>query len=204
MRIALAIIILSICSLGIISLFWHQEYQYSLPTPVPENYTPVAKGQFVNLADAGLQKKGPLFLHFYNPDCPCSRFNATHIKSLIRNYSDSVELIIIVPDQYSLSKAKKEFGENLDYFVDTKQALAESVGVYSTPQAAIINRNNELFFRGNYNLSRYCTSKETNFAELSLIALLNNRPPPVFSMLATQAYGCELTQEKQLVELSLF
>jgi hypothetical protein len=73
-----------------------------------------------------------------------------------------------------------------------------------TPQAAIIGRNNELFFRGNYNLSRYCTSKATNFAEISLIALLNNHPAPVFSMLATEAYGCELAQEKQLVELSLF
>jgi hypothetical protein len=132
MRIVLVITILGTCSLGISSFFWHQEYQYSLPTPVPENYHAVAKGQFINLADAGLLKKGPLFLHFYNPDCPCSRFNASHIKSLIRNYSDSVELIIVVPDKKSLSTAKKEFGDNLEYFVDGKQALAHAAGVYST------------------------------------------------------------------------
>lgn len=204
MRIALAIIILGTCSLGIASLFWHQEYQYSLPTPVPENYQPVAKGQHINLAIAGFEKSGPLFFHFYNPDCPCSRFNASHIKSLIRNYSDSVELIIVVPDKASLSKANNEFGNTIEYFVDNDQLLANMLGVYSTPQAAIIDRNNELYFRGNYNLSRYCTSKATNFAELSLIALLNNSPAPAFSMLATEAYGCELTKQKQLVEFSLF
>lgn len=204
MRIVLVITILGACSLGITSLFWHQEYQYKLPTPVPENYKPIAKGQFINLTEVGLLKNGPLFLHFYNPDCPCSRFNASHIKSLIKNYSDSVELVVVVPDQESLSTAKKEFGDNLEYFVDSKQALAKAAGVYSTPQAAIINRNNELFFRGNYNLSRYCTAKATNFAELSLLALLNKQPAPPFPLQATEAYGCELAQEKQLVEFLLF
>jgi hypothetical protein len=87
---------------------------------------------------------------------------------------------------------------------DAHQKIAEACGVYSTPQAVIIDRDNKLFYRGNYNASRYCTSKATNFAELSLIALLNKRPAPVFSIAATQAYGCELSEEKSFVELSLF
>lgn len=204
MRAILAVFILGFCALGIVSLFWNQEYKYSLPTPIPANYNPVAQGQLINLSTIGLEKKGPLFLHFYNPDCPCSRFNASHIKNLIRNYGEKVELLIIVPDKASIQKAEKEFGENLDYFIDLEQAVAKACGVYSTPQAAIIDGNNKLFYRGNYNLSRYCTAKATNFAELSLLALLNNQPVPPFPLQATEAYGCELEQEKQLVEFSLF
>ncbi|MGC3943582.1 MAG: DUF6436 domain-containing protein [Chryseolinea sp.] len=165
--------------------------QYRRPTPIPEDYTPVAVGASITLPDQ-LKTGTAWFLHFYNPDCPCSRFNAQHLKSLIRSYSDSVSIAIIVASSADVDRATRAFGDRIKIIYDENGAIAESCGVYSTPQAAIVDSKGALFYRGNYNISRYCTSRATNFAELSLLAMLNNQQPPQFSALAMEAYGCVL------------
>jgi hypothetical protein len=179
-----------------VALFWYQEVRYSIPTPVPENYRHVSVGEKVSLF-ASLPVGKSYFLHFYNPDCPCSRFNVTHLRSLIGNYKDSIDIIVVVQSEESLNKARAAFGE-VTLMMDAKGELARQCGVYSTPQAAIIDGNGSLYFRGNYNASRFCTARATNFAELSLIALLNNNPPPNFGLVATQSYGCELDNASTL------
>lgn len=185
---------------GIVSIFWRQELKYQLPTPVPAGYVSKAIGESIVLPKS-LAASNSYFLHFYNPDCPCSRFNARHLKSLIRAYSDSVKIVIIVPNDNAIAKAKNELGEDLTVLVDTGESIARSCGVYSTPQAVIIDKTGKLFYRGNYNSSRYCTTRASNFAELSLIALLNHQVPPAFGILATQSYGCELsTRSKDELE----
>ncbi|MBX2964853.1 MAG: TlpA family protein disulfide reductase [Cyclobacteriaceae bacterium] len=201
MRLALSIVFLAVCLTGIAAIFWHQEYQYSLPTPVPANYKAVPVGQVVELS--GLPE-GPLFLHFYNPDCPCSRFNAAHLKSLIRQYGGDVQLFIVVPTTEAKRKAVSEFGEEQQYLIDENQATANAYGVYATPQAVLVDREGKLFYRGNYNKSRYCTTKASNYAELALLALLNNQNPPVFDFYATEAYGCALTEDEGRTPFNFF
>jgi Domain of unknown function (DUF6436) len=181
------------------AVFWQQELKYQLPTPVPAQYSEVAVGSSI---DRSLLPAGSaFFLHFYNPDCPCSRFNARHVKSLIRQFGDSVSMYIVVPNQQDLIKAQQEFdGQN--FLVDEANAIAKTCGIYATPQAAIIDHAGKLFYRGNYNRTRYCTAKASNFAELSLVALLNKQPSPIFGLLATQAYGCQWDDpNKQDIEL---
>jgi hypothetical protein len=204
-RYILSIIILFLCFVGIAGIFWHQEYRYSLPTPVPANYKAVLVGQPVSGHgfDAVLPE-GPLFLHFYNPDCPCSRFNARYLKSLIRTYEDSVQLFIVVPSEKAKNKAQREFGADHQYFVDENGKLAATYGVYATPQAVLIDREEKLFYRGNYNKSRYCTKRATNYAELALIALLNNQSPPQFEFSATQSYGCELPNNENEKQFNFY
>lgn len=165
--------------------------RYKLPTPVPTSYREVAVGSPVTFPSLLTNNKAH-FIHFYSPDCPCSRFNAKHIKSLIRSYGDSVTFVIVVPAQASVETVASTFGDDLTILPDPEGVIAKACGVYSTPQAAIIDHQGKLFYRGNYNSSRYCTTKATNFAELSLVALLNNQPSPMFGLLATQSYGCEL------------
>ncbi|MBI3221364.1 MAG: AhpC/TSA family protein [Bacteroidetes bacterium] len=172
-------------------IFWKEEIRYSLPTPVPANYESVQVGAPINRSDLGLPSSS-LYLHFYNPDCPCSRFNAQHIRQLIRSHGDSVAAFIIVPKPEDLVAARKEFGEALDFRVDTNGALSRACGVYSTPQAVVIDQDGKLFFRGNYNRARYCTARATNYAELALLSLINGSNPPVFDLFATQSYGCSL------------
>ncbi|WP_431212739.1 hypothetical protein ACQ86N_44925 [Puia sp. P3] len=71
-------------------------------------------------------------------------------------------------------------------------AIARECGVYSTPQAAIIDAGHKLYYRGNYNKSRYCTNKKSDFARLALEDLLSNHPDLSFSPYAVKAYGCQL------------
>jgi hypothetical protein len=183
------IITVSVVVIGVI--FWKQEIKYSVPTPVPQQYTEVPPGARVDLPSI-LQKGTAYFIHFYNPECPCSRFNARHIKSLIDSYQDSIRFVIIVSEASSLNKARNEFGDDLDYLQDDDHSIAKACGVYSTPQAAIVTSDSKLFYRGNYNSARYCTTRASNFAELSLIALINDQAAPAFGLMATQSYGCEL------------
>lgn len=191
-RAFLSVIILLSASAAIGFVFWQQELKYQRPTPIPENYHTVAVGAPIKFSD--LPKGEAVFLHFYNPDCPCSRFNTRHLKSIIRSYADSVSIVVVVPDRDALPKASREF-EGVKILLDERGELARDCGVYSTPQAAIIDANSKLYYRGNYNASRYCTARATNFAELSLIALLNHQPSPSFGLLATQSYGCSWEPE---------
>lgn len=183
----------------VIFVFWHQELAFARPTPVPANYQSVSPGDTIALP-VTLPSDVAYFLHFYNPECPCSRFNARHIQELIQNHHDRIDFIIVVNNLASKSKATKTFGSDLTYLIDESESLAKACGVYSTPQAAIISKDGRLFYRGNYNRARYCTSRATNFAELALLALLNNQSAPLFDLTATQSYGCELKDDSQPIE----
>src|SRR5580698_2050475 len=79
------------------ALFWYNEWVYHLPTPIPADYKPVYRGQPIALTNALKKYNGtPLFLHFFNPDCPCSRFNISNFKSLVKQYGRQVDFAIIV------------------------------------------------------------------------------------------------------------
>lgn len=194
LRLAIALAFLALCSLCVGCVFWKQELQYRLPTPVPENYAPVAVGAPIDLPSI-LPKGQAWFLHFYSPDCPCSRFNVQHLRSLIEAHSDSVAIAVVIPSEEYLPRVRKAFGDEVTIFADADGSIARSCGVYSTPQAAIVDPDRRLYYRGNYNISRYCTSRATNFAELALVALLNKQIPPQFGLLATESYGCSLEPE---------
>ena len=62
-------------------LFWYNDWVFRLPTPVPINYKPVPPGTSITLGNSVPHTPDkPVFLHFFNPDCPCSRFNKTHFQ----------------------------------------------------------------------------------------------------------------------------
>jgi hypothetical protein len=195
MRNLIVLIWLGLLFIGISALFWYNDWKYKLPTPVPPSYKAVSTGITIELPqqlNAGKYK--PVFLHFFNPDCPCSRFNMIYFKSLVKQYQEEVSFVIVVMNntRYSVKEIQHKFGLDLPVSFDT--ALATSCGVYSTPQAVILNRDNQLYYRGNYNKSRYCTDKKTNYAEIALNALLKQGPTVFFDQYALRAYGCQLPQ----------
>jgi len=175
-------------------LFWHNEWKYSLPTPVPATYQAVIPGTFINLANAVDQQQGkPVFLHFFNPDCPCSRFNIREFKSLVKQYSDRISFSVVVlttDDSYTVADIQDKFGLTIPVLFN--KAIADQCGVYSTPQAVLINSDNKLYYRGNYNKSRYCTDKKTNYAQLAIDSLLHKNVNPIFARAALTSYGCTL------------
>ena len=175
------------------ALFWYNEWVYHLPTPIPENYKPVSQGKLIKLnraLDADHSK--PLFLHFFNPDCPCSRFNISNFKSLVKQYGHQVDFVIVVMNNkfYTAKEVQAKFDLNVPVLFDA--SIATTCGVYSTPQAVLLDQEHKLYYRGNYNSSRYCTDEKTSYAKIALAGLLNDHKKIIFNQLALRAYGCSL------------
>jgi thioredoxin-related protein len=196
---------LVIILLAITFLFWHSEWKYSLPTPIPEGYQPVKPGELINISEVknvsyNLEKLSkedkPVFVHFFNPDCPCSKFNIPEFRTLAKQYKDKIKFVAIAltDEEYTVEEIQDDLNLDIPVFFDER--LADMCGVYSTPQAVIIDKNHKLYYRGNYNRSRYCTDKNSNFALMAIDSVLNNTPSPVFSDAALTSYGCEIPKSE--------
>jgi hypothetical protein len=197
-RLLLAATLAAAAFAGIVALFWLQDLQFSRPTPVPAGWVDVATGTPVLLPariDALRRASGdrPLLLHFFNPTCPCSRFNLEHVQRLLQAYGDRVTFVAVLAQDApaTLVAAYERLGLAMPYHVDDGR-LAAAVGAYSTPQAAILDAQARLVYRGNYNVTRYCRDRHTEFARLALDHLLTGQPRRPFPAAATTAYGCPL------------
>jgi len=193
MKIFLFSLIATVLFGSICFLFWKQELQYVGPTPKPEEYREVSTGEAVDVASLNKYTDKILFVHFYNSNCPCSRFNIKEFRNMVYKHRDEVNFIAII--QSDEERSDEEFKSKYDLAIpairDEGGTIAEQLGVYSTPQAVLI-KNDTIFYRGNYNRARFCTTKNTKFAQLALQAALNNKQAPQFPELAFTAYGCEL------------
>jgi peroxiredoxin len=194
MRKLVAFICLIVLFSGIAILFWYNQLQYSLPTPVPLQYHMVNLKEQIDLAGKFKPRKsGPVFLHFFNPDCPCSKFNMPHFKLLANEYGDKINFAVVVISKdktYTAATIRKKYDLTVPVLLDS--SLAAACGVYSTPQAALLDDNHTLYYRGNYNRSRYCTDKKTNYAQMAIDSLLAQQQQPAFNKHALTAYGCSL------------
>ncbi|MGV3558781.1 MAG: redoxin domain-containing protein [Larkinella arboricola] len=179
---------------AVIALFWYNDWLYQLPTPVPENYKPVKTGTVIALQDRlELPANKPVLLHFFNPDCPCSRFNKPHFKALVRQFGQQVAFVVVVMSTktYSVQQIQEKIGLPLPVLFDP--SVAALCGVYSTPQAALLDAKHRLFYRGNYNRSRYCTDEKTSYAKIALTELLHNKARVNLDSLALTSYGCRVS-----------
>ncbi|MBT1710528.1 redoxin family protein [Fulvivirgaceae bacterium PWU5] len=209
MRKVLVSLLLGTASVSIALLFWSQEMKYVMPTPVPPHFVSQAltsKVDFTLLA--GYRAGKPVYIHFFNPDCPCSRFNLKHFHSLASQFGNQVQVFAVIPAYADLARAQDMIGTDNPSVVivqDHADSLASACGVYATPQAVVIDAERRLFYRGNYNKSRYCTTKDSNYAEIALTALVAGKASPQFGPRATQPYGCQLPDaEKPNLFVSLF
>ena len=194
MRKLLVICWLAIILSGICYMFWYHEWKYSLPTPVPTDYISVKTGQHINVRSKIVSAPDkPLFIHFFNPDCPCSRFNIPHFKSLVKKYGDKMTFVVVVINK-DKDYTEKEIQDKYDLTVPvlSDQSIATMCGVYSTPQAVVLDENRNLYYRGNYNRSRYCTDMKSNFAQMAIDSLMDHSATPSFGQYALKAYGCQL------------
>jgi hypothetical protein len=175
--------------------FWYQDRQYSIPTVRPAGLHQPMPGELVPLSNTGLafDTTRPLFLHFFNPDCPCSRFNLDHLRQLVRRNSNAVRFIAVLEGAGEPARLMEAFGKlnlPIESVVDDEGKWGEVTGVYATPQAVLIGPDRRLYFRGNYNLSRYCAAPETEFARIALESLLAGRPSQLEDPAAATSFGC--------------
>jgi len=195
----IAVVAILIVSFGCMAyLFWTQELKYALPTPVPAGYHARAVQESIDLHTLpGFKNDSAHYLHFFNPDCPCSRFNLKHFNVLVSEFGSRVKVYTVIPAYADLDRAREMIDNDaVTILQDHDDVLAQACGVYSTPQAVVVDANQKLFYRGNYNKSRYCTLKESNYAELALHALVSGAAPPLSTPLAIRSYGCELPAQE--------
>lgn len=188
---------LGVLVLTIGALFWYNDIIYQLPTPIPANYKPVAIGTSIPLHSLALNNHSkPTFLHFFNPSCPCSKFNIPHFRALVQQYGTQVNFAVVVINGKGASarQIQQRLGVTVPVTFDT--SLATACGVYSTPQVALIDAGGRLYYRGNYNRGRYCADEQTNFAKIAIYGVLQGLTRP-FSPLALRSYGCEVISCKK-------
>lgn len=196
MRSTILIVCLGLILSQIVYLFWREEYRYSLPTPIPAQFTTVPSNSCVPLPaiDASVPQGGYL-IHFFNPECPCSRFNLKHFKRLYESYEDKIQFTVVIPEGAELLRTQRLLDLPVKIIHDRADSLAQAYGVYSTPQAVIIHPEGKLYYRGNYNKARFCTLPNTNYAQLSLDMLLAGQDAPNWGPMANNAYGCRYDRQ---------
>jgi hypothetical protein len=180
-------------------VFWQQELKYTRPTPRPADFHDVPIGSNVDLTFAALSAGKPTLLHFFSPDCPCSRFNMSQFESMSRKYAHKVNVLVVLQadDDDAVDDFKEKYELNLPVVLDKDGKISERCGIYSTPQAVILNSANVLYFKGNYNKSRFCTRKETSYAQIALDSLIAGKSLPLFLQNeVTLPYGCELPSDE--------
>jgi len=179
-------------------MFWYQDWRYDLPTPRPANLEqPPIGARIVSpavMAALGEGARRPVFLHFMNPACPCTKFNRDHIAALSRRFGTDVTFLAVLEAEPDTEPAAAfaSFGLPMRAIEDADGAVARAYGIYSTPQAVLVDARGRLRFRGNYNTSRYCTDERTEFARIALERLLAGRSRGSVPAAATRAYGCAL------------
>ena len=180
---------------------WQQDWKWGLPTPRPAHLIQPPVGARLALPETVAAKWSPssgrpLFLHFFNPDCPCSRFNQDHVRDLIRAHRGQVTIVAVIEPEggtvspRAVADAERELG--VPVLLDADGSLAKMVGVYSSPQAVITTAAGALYYRGNYNLARYCTDARTEFARIAIEHLLAGDATYDAPVQARVAYGCPL------------
>ncbi|MCS7003808.1 MAG: thioredoxin fold domain-containing protein [Cytophagales bacterium] len=174
-------------------IFWRQELQYLQPTPVPKGFQP-------NVIDSTFlvsmfKDTTPIFLYFFNPNCPCSRFNQKNFRKIYRTFRERVSFYAII-EKDSKDAISYFEDQNAHILIDSTKVFAHKLGIYSTPQVVILDEKKQIYYRGNFQKSRYCTDKKTDFAFLALDALLQKKPLPNFSNFAFTPYGCSIFEEK--------
>ncbi|MFT3711118.1 MAG: hypothetical protein QM817_26110 [Archangium sp.] len=184
-----AVVTTACCLAGIALCFWWFDWRVSAPTPVPPGHVALQTGARVVLppALAALAvDDAPVLVHFYNPDCPCSRFNKEQLLELHAKWGTKVRFIVVA--ETTKPHVDSPLGNDAPLLLDPESELADALAVYSTPQAVLLGADRSLVYAGNYNTSRYCTDPHTEFVRLALERLAEDGPP----LAQLPAWGCQL------------
>jgi len=133
-------------------------------------------------------------VHFWNPDCPCSRFNQPHVQQIMSDYGkNNVQFTVVVSGatekirQQRQIEARKIF--NAKAFVDIRSDWPMENGPPSSPAVGVISSSGELVYFGPYSLGARCSPEKGKFVE-KVIDELKSKNQSVKKQLNTLAVGC--------------
>lgn len=190
-------VVVCLASIGLV--FWTEDWRYSLPTERPSNLASVAVGVAVDLPlilAVHAPHGRPALLHFYNPDCPCSRFNLEHVRKLERQFEGALSIVLVVESTDHLTESPP--GCDAPIVLDVDGSLADSFGVYATPMAVVLDAQRRLAYVGNYSSGRFCVDPAREYVRLAVETL--ERGELVTFQLARPVFGCPLPSDRTPAE----
>ncbi len=170
---------------------WFQESAYRQPTPIPVGFRQPELGTDLSQLTSriGIAQGRPVLLHFMSTSCSCSKFQFDHLLWLQSRFASNVDVIVMLEGGTKPDEIRR-LGFPGRIFADEDARIATEAGVYATPQAVLLDEHSRIYFRGNYNSSRFCADPETEFVRIAIQALLAGTSVPQFPPSATKAFGC--------------
>lgn len=189
--------------------FWFYEFRFLMPIAPPADAAtgpaigepaPDLKLRTIDGASLDLRAPGTraVYLHFWNPDCPCSRFNEAKVRRLSAEYlPKGVRFVVLVEapqgaKERAMSQAVRSLG--LPMLWDDERQVAKAMGLFTSPAGCLIDEQGILQFRDTYASTAYCSSESSDSLEEALELMvagkvIPHRPKP--------AYGCVLPKAKE-------
>lgn len=182
-------------------VFYEQEVKYALPTPIPENFIDVEIGETIQdeKVQALVNHSSTLF-HFYSFECSCSRFNMEQFQKIVKKYGGAITIKVILQsdDTRDITRFKEKYDMDVAVVLDHDGSISDLLGIYSTPQAVILNEASTIYFKGNYNKARFCTKSQTQYTEIALnYYLKGEKMPESILKEMSMPYGCSLPSDQE-------
>ena len=157
--------------------FYQQQEQYALfeSKALAEHLTDVLRKQGkIDIAENDLT-----LVHFWDPECLCSRFNTQHVQSLMEEFGDRGVKFLIVLNSASANQ-KETWQKGREYFpgatVISSSSLSMSSLIPASPATAVLDQSGQLAYFGPYSLGGLCLSSDDGLVETVLSDLLAGRP----------------------------
>src|SRR6186713_2572695 len=130
-KLILVLMVIPMAGILIGWVFWKQELQYALPTPVPANFVDVKAGTKVDLAKVITSSGGkPTLLHFFNFDCACSRFNMRDFESMAKQFGNDVNFYVVIQseDEEDRDRFNKKYDLDIPTILDKDGSISDKCG----------------------------------------------------------------------------
>lgn len=151
-----------------------------------------------NLVKASYNKENKAaisVIHFWDPGCPCSRFNEVHVKNIISTYAaKNVQFTIVVKGSTAeVRNERMRLAQQVFQGFAVKEIRDDwplQNGPPSSPAVAVINRQGQLVYFGPYSLGARCAPDKGQFVETVLDTLDSKNNSASKKQLNTLAVGC--------------
>ena len=132
---------------------------------------------------------------FMGTDCPITQKYITRIKSIVDEFSDSVDFYGVFPSQFSIKEIKdfkKEYNTSIPLLRDENMELVKHLKATVTPEAFLLDKMLVVQYQGAidnwfYELGKYRQTTTEEYLIDGLKALANGEAPSVNK---TEAIGC--------------
>lgn len=129
-------------------------------------------------------------VHFWDPDCLCSRFNNSHVQSLIDDFgTKGVKFLIVLNAASEQQEDAWQKGRTLfpSATIISSRALGLPTPIPASPSTAIVDSQGQLAYFGPYSLGGLCLSSDEGFVETILSTLLAGRRSELNTI---SGFGC--------------